>query len=212
MFSMNFKRAMVLAPHTDDGELGCGGAIARMIEEGTEVFYSAFSLCEQSVPPPFEPDTLKFELLNAMKTFGIPEERVFIQNYEVRRFPEYRQDILQNIIDVKRKVQPDIVFMPCLEDVHQDHQVVAKEGLRAYKDRTLISYELPWNNLNLSTSTFVRLEKRHIDKKIEALQCYKSQAGRAYSKPEFTESLARTRGVQIGCEFAEVFETVRWVI
>lgn len=212
MFSKEFKKAMVLAPHTDDGELGCGGTIARMIEDGTEVFYSAFSLCEQSVPAPFPPDTLKHELLDAMNAFGIPEERVFIENYDVRHFPQHRQEILQNLIDVKREVQPDIVFMPCLTDVHQDHQVIAMEGLRAYKDRTLISYELPWNNLNLNASAFIKLERQHVDRKIKALQCYKSQAGRTYSDPKFIESLARTRGVQIGSEFAEVFETVRWVV
>lgn len=212
MLSKQFKRVMVLAPHTDDGEFGCGGAIARFLEEGSEVYYSAFSACEQSLPPPFEPDTLKYELLDAMSVFGIPEERVFLYSYQVRRFPEFRQGILQDIIDKKLEIQPDIVFMPCMEDMHQDHQVVAMEGLRAYKDRTVVSYEMPWNNLNLNTSTFFKLDRRHIDKKIEALGRYKSQAGRSYSNPEFIESLARTRGVQIGCKFAEVFETVRWVV
>ena len=37
------NRVLVLAPHTDDGELGCGGTISRMVEEGREVYYAAFS-------------------------------------------------------------------------------------------------------------------------------------------------------------------------
>jgi len=212
MFCKKFKRVMVLAPHTDDGEFGCGGTIARFLEEGSEVFYSAFSACEQSLPALAHKDTLKYELLDAMKVFGIPEERVSLYGYQVRRFPECRQDILQDIIDRKNEVDPDIVFMPCLDDMHQDHQVVAMEGLRAYKDRTVLSYEMPWNNLNLNTSTFIRLEKRHIDKKIEALGCYESQVGKQYSSAEFIAALAHTRGVQIGCGHAEVFETVRWVL
>lgn len=43
----HFKRALVLAPHTDDGELGAGGTLAKMIEAGVEVYYAAFSTAEQ---------------------------------------------------------------------------------------------------------------------------------------------------------------------
>ena len=43
-------RVLVLAPHTDDGEFGCGGTIAKFIEEKTEVYYVAFSTAEKSVP------------------------------------------------------------------------------------------------------------------------------------------------------------------
>ena len=46
----NIKNVLILAPHTDDGELGCGGTIAKLIEEGSEVYYAAFSVCETSVP------------------------------------------------------------------------------------------------------------------------------------------------------------------
>lgn len=37
-----FKNVLVLAPHTDDGELGAGGTINRLIEEGSKVTYAAF--------------------------------------------------------------------------------------------------------------------------------------------------------------------------
>ncbi len=44
------QKILVLAPHTDDGELGCGGTIVRLIDEGQDVYYVAFSICEESVP------------------------------------------------------------------------------------------------------------------------------------------------------------------
>ena len=31
-----FHRVLILAPHTDDGELGCGGTIAKLVESGEE--------------------------------------------------------------------------------------------------------------------------------------------------------------------------------
>ena len=52
------KRALVLAPHTDDGEFGCGGTMARLVDEGAEVRYVAFSIATRSLPEGFAPDTL----------------------------------------------------------------------------------------------------------------------------------------------------------
>lgn len=208
----NFKKVLVLAPHTDDGELGCGGTIAKMVKEGVDVFYMAFSVCEESVPLGFKKDELEFELRNAMAALGVKDENIIIARFPVRHFPEHRQDILQFIIDNKERIDPDLILMPCLDDIHQDHRIIAEEGLRAYKGRTIFSYELPWNNLTFRTSTFIKLSSDDISKKINALEMYKTQKGRQYTDPQFTKSLARTRGVQIGCQYAEAFELVRIVI
>ena len=48
--------------------------------------------------------------------------------------------------------------------------------------------------------------------KVNALKEYKSQAHRSYADEDFIRSLARIRGVQIGAQYAEVFEMVRWII
>src|SRR6185295_2051986 len=66
-----WKRALVLAPHTDDGELGCGGAMARLVEDGCGVRYVAFSIATRSLPPGFEPDTLAREVREATAELGI---------------------------------------------------------------------------------------------------------------------------------------------
>ena len=50
---MGWERALVLAPHTDDGEFGCGGTMARLVEEGTDVRYVAFSIATRSLPEGF---------------------------------------------------------------------------------------------------------------------------------------------------------------
>ncbi len=198
MMKLNFKKALVLAPHTDDGEFGCGGTIAKMVEGGTEVFVAAFSACEQSVLKKYPPDVLVGELKRATAKLGVPEKNLFLFDFQVRIFNERRQDILQTIIDLRSKLDPDVVFMPSLDDIHQDHLTVAQEGLRAFKFTTILTYEMPWNNLTFSTSSFVVLEEKHIAKKIEALKEYESQSHRPYSNEEFIRSLARTRGVQIG--------------
>jgi len=205
------ERILVLAPHTDDGELGCGGTIARFIEEGKDVHHAAFSTARTSVSPEFPDNILEIEVRAATKVLGIPKEKLIIFDYPVRHFPEYRQAILDDLIKLREEIKPDLIFVPSLNDVHQDHQVIAAEGLRAFKRHTILGYEEPWNNIVFETRNFIPLDKRHIEKKIEALRCYKSQQRRKYLSEEFIWSLARTRGTQIEGGYAEAFEVLRWI-
>jgi LmbE family N-acetylglucosaminyl deacetylase len=203
------KKALVLAPHTDDGELGCGGTISKLLQSGVEVYYAAFSSCEKSVPKEFPKDILTRELKEATKELGIVEENLFLYKYDVRTFNFHRQEILDDMIKLKNQIQPDMIFIPSLNDVHQDHSTIAKEAIRAFKFCSILCYELPWNNFSFSNTYFSELSEIHVNKKITAIGKYKSQAHRTYANENYLKSLATTRGVQIGKEYAEVFEVVR---
>ena len=206
-----FKRILVLAPHTDDGELGAGGTISKLIEVGADVYYAAFSTAEESVPEHLPKDILKTEVKAATKKLGIIEGNLRIYNYRVRNLNYNRQDILENLIQLRAEIKPDLILMPSLNDIHQDHLTIAQEGLRAFKTSTILGYELIWNNLTFNTTSFVKLDEKHIKNKFDALQEYNSQKGRDYMSEEFIFSLAKTRGVQIGQQFAEAFEVVRLI-
>jgi len=207
---VNSQRLLVLAPHTDDAELGCGGSIARFAEEGTAVHVVAFSSAEDSLPAHLPSDTLKVEYLEAMPRLGVPRENLTVHGFQVRRLSYHRQEILEELVRLKRVIDPDLVFMPSGHDVHQDHQVIHAEGLRAFKDVSLLGYELPWNHITFSAQAFVRLEARHIELKWNALQAYRSQLdlGRPYFEKAFLEGLARVRGVQAKSPYAEAFEVL----
>lgn len=205
----SFNSILILAPHTDDGELGLGGTINKLVSEGRIVTYAAFSTAEESVPQGFPRDILKTEVKNATAVLGIKPENLIIYNYQVRKLNYARQEILEDLIKLKRSNHFDLVFMPSLHDIHQDHTTIAQEGLRAFKTTTILGYELIWNNLQFNTQCFVKLEKNHIDTKIRALKEYHSQGKRDYLSEDFIRSLARARGVQVGCEYAEAFEVVR---
>lgn len=208
----NVKKVLVLAPHTDDGEFGCGGTIAKLIEDGVEVYYIAFSACEQSVLPSFPKDILISELKAAVSVLGIKKENLFLLKYEVRTFSHKRQEILDDIIKFKNKIKPDLIFIPSLNDIHQDHATIANEALRAFKFCNIFCYEMPWNNLNFTNTSFVLLNDKHINTKIAALKKYKSQKHRPYANEEFIRSLSRVRGVQVGQKYAEVFEVIRLIL
>src|SRR5207302_8619598 len=136
-----WKRVLVLAPHTDDGEFGAGGTMTRLVEEGAEVRYVAVSSATRSLPEGFPPDTLAREVKEATAELGIHEERLTVHDFDVRTFPEHRQDILEVLVALWDEWQPDVVFQPSLHDVHQDHQTIAEEGLRALKRTTILGYE-----------------------------------------------------------------------
>lgn len=206
------KKILVLAPHTDDLEFGCAGTVSKMIENGNEVWCAAFSACRQSVPKEFPEDILISEIKASCNILGIKPEHLVLFDYDVRTFNFHRQEILDDILKLKAQIQPDIIFIPALNDVHQDHYTIAQEGLRAFKFSNLLSYELPWNNFNFNTACFMKLEEKHILKKIEAVNQYKSQTHRPYANEEFIRSLARTRGVQINTHYAECFEVIRWIL
>jgi len=212
MITNKLNNILVLAPHTDDGELGAGGAISYFLGKKAKVYYAAFSTAKESVPRGMPKDILKTEVRNATQKLGIEEKNLLIYDYQVRKLNYFRQEILEDLIKLRNKIHFDLVLMPSLNDIHQDHITVSQEGLRAFKTSSILGYELIWNNLTFNTTCFIRLEEHHLKNKINALKAYKSQKDRDYVSAEFITSLARARGVQIGAEYAEAFEVIRWVI
>ena len=208
---LNLKKVLVLAPHTDDGEFGCGGTINKLIDQGVEVHYIAFSACEQSVLSKFPKDILITEVKAATNELGIPKENLHLLKFDVRTFNFHRQKILDYMISFRNEYNPDLIFIPSINDVHQDHFTIANEAVRAFKFNNILSYEMPWNNFNFNTCYFSILNKKYLDKKVEALKHYESQKHRPYANEKFIKALANVRGVQVGKEYAEVFEVVRLI-
>jgi LmbE family N-acetylglucosaminyl deacetylase len=206
-----WDRVLVLAPHTDDGEFGAGGTMARLVEAGIEVRYVAFSIATKSLPDGFAPDTLAREVREATTELGIPESNLTVHDFDVRTFPDRRQDILELLIALWEDLKPDAVFQPSLHDIHQDHQVIAAESLRAFKRTTILGYEIPWNNFDFAYQAYVSLEKKHLEQKVAALAKYASQRHRRYSDPEYIWNVARTHGINVNRDYAEVFEVYRVV-
>jgi LmbE family N-acetylglucosaminyl deacetylase len=119
--------------------------------------------------------------------------------------------LLDDIIRLRDNIRPDYVFMPSVNDIHQDHYTLAQEGVRAFKFSSLLCYELPWNNFSFQTSCFYEVDAAQLQRKIDAVACYRSQQHRPYASADFIRSLAVTRGVQTGAPLAECFEVVRLV-
>ncbi len=206
------KKVLFLGPHPDDAEFSSGGTMMKLLENNIEIHYAVFSMCEKSIPSGFGPGAIKDELLKVVDFMGIKREHLYLFDFEVRVFPQYRQEILEEMVKLNLKIKPDIVFLPSSSDIHQDHKTIYDEGVRAFKQSRLLSYEMPWNNFSFLSNMFVVLEERHLNKKIDMLKLYKTQAFRQYSDEEYLKSLMRIKGLQINEKYAETFQILRWKI
>ncbi len=203
--------ALVLGPHPDDMEFGCAGTVLKLLEQNVKVHLAVFSMCEKSVPAGLSKDIIKREMLEVAKKLNLPDEQLHIYDYDVREFPRFRQEILEDMVLLGKKINPDIVFMPSGTDIHQDHQTIHNEGKRAFKFNMLLGYEMPWNNFNFNADLYVKLTEEIVMKKIELINTYKSQNFRSYSDEDFLKSLLRIRGNQIRVKYAEAFEVLRLI-
>lgn len=194
---------LVLAPHTDDESLGCGGTIARLSPDH-EVTVVAFSSGD--------PGATVAEFHEACAILGA---KPILLGYETRYLKEDRQLILDHMIRIRDDPTPDkfdIVFVPATYDIHQDHQAVCEEALRAFKYHTILGYQEAQNNYRTDARYFVKLTVGHLDVKLCALRAYKTQKEKPYMDPEFVKGTARGLGMQISAPYAEAFEVIRCVV
>lgn len=196
---MNFRKVLVISPHTDDGECGAGGTISRLVDEGSEVHYLALSAPTEE---------LVEECLRATNLLGVKDTKVM--KFSRRNLQEHRQEILQVFHDIDKEIKPDLVLVPSTRDIHQDHQVATREASRGiFRHSTILGYELPQN---IRTFNYiVSLSDENLKRKIFTMSQYKSQLNRFYFHPDFVRSWARFRGGQIDKEYAEAFEVIKSV-
>lgn len=206
MLLNDFENVLVLSPHTDDAEFGCGATISKLLRAGKNVDILCFSYVGE--------ETLKQEWLESLKSFPGQDEQwqgvAHLNNIDVRYFPNHRQEILD--IMISHKGNYDLVLCPSSFDTHQDHEVVRNEAFRAFKNTTILGYEMPWNTQNFRTDAFIEVSKDDVKTKWDAIKEYKSQSERPYATREYVEGLAIVRGVQSHVPLAEVFEVIRLVI
>ena len=209
------NRILFISPHTDDSELACGGTIAKLAEQGKEIYCHSFSNCWEELVEGYDKDTSTYECKNAFKILGVPEENVTVGDMPDKKFPQVRDKIFEELERLKNEILPDTVFIPSSYDNHQDHQTVYNEALRAFRrNYTILGYETEWNMFNNNSRFYVSLNEIHMLKKVDALRCYQSQYDddKDYFSSLYIFSLARSKGLQIFSEYAETFEIIRYII
>jgi len=199
------KNVAVFGAHPDDFEVGCSGAILKYLKE---INLKIFVMSDR-----YE-DGKKRNLNDQKKSFkilGLEKIPVTVFDIPTRIFHDYRSKIRNILYNIATKSDIDIVFTPPLNDIHQDHIVLADEVLRLFRERTVFGYEVIRSGYNYAPQMHVMLPETIVEKKIKAAQCYKSQwsttkSGGFYFSKEVMKGLMRARGAQFGMEYAEAFE------
>lgn len=181
---------LFLSSHTDDSELCCGGTIAKLVQEGHSVSHISVSYCGI-------PDLVtEFEKANRILGAG-----GYAHQHTCREF-------LNEHVSISKLLYAciphyEFVFTHSIYDRHSDHKVVAEQSMRIF-NCNLATYIGPWNGQE-NPNYFVELSEEHLQKKIQALSCYKSQSHRTYMSPEFIRAQAIYNGIKCNRKYAEAF-------
>lgn len=218
------NRLCVIAPHPDDETLGAGGTIARFAADGVEV---SVLIVSGHLPPLYPQEafeTTRREGEEAMRALGVTRwEFLEIPATKVHEAPV--AELTGKVAGFVRAGDPEWVLIP-FPDRHIDHRVifdaavVACRPVRAEAPRVVLAYETlsetHWNVPGVEPAfvpEFYVDIGTHMETKQVALNCYASQIHGAPSRSiDACTALARFRGSQNGCDYAEAFKVVRIVI
>ena len=197
---------LFLGAHPDDIELGCSALIAD-IHQQTSIYCMSFS--DNKKNPDLQ--NLVTEHFESMRALGLKDEQVELGTFETRRFPDYRQEILEKMLDLKRHLKPEIVFVHTSQDIHQDHVTVTQEALRAFRGTTVLGYDVLRSSYGFFPHFLVEVSAEGVETKIAAMEKYKTYKDRYYFSPEVLRATAVRHGALAERPFAEGFDIVRIV-
>jgi bacillithiol biosynthesis deacetylase BshB1 len=212
---------LVIAPHPDDAELGAGGAILALQAEGARV--GVLDLTDGEPTPHGSPEIRRRETEAATAVLG-PAWRgnLGLTNRRLEADLAARAKLAGAL----RELRPRVLFAPYWEDAHPDHVAASALIDAARFWAKLTKSDLPGSphypdKIVYYFSVHLRLHVRpsfvldvtpHLEKKMQALACYRSQfiEGRPAEPPTFLDDLrdrARYWGWTIGVRYGEPFLT-----
>ena len=218
----NTKKILVIAPHPDDETLGLGGSIKKFSKLGYKI---KIVIVSGHKPPIYPEKEYKKTINEAKKVFHLLNVNSYIDlNLVATKLNEIPIANINNKIEnVIKNFKPDILFIP-FPDRHIDHRIVFDASVVASRPKSnfypkiILSYETlsetHWNisnvEPNFNPDFFINIDKE-INVKIKALKLYKSQINfkNKSRSPDAAKSLARFRGSQNGCNYAEAFKVIR---
>jgi LmbE family N-acetylglucosaminyl deacetylase len=193
-----------IGAHPDDIELGAGALIAQIADQ-TDI--RCVTLSDNQKNPDLQ--HLVEEHYNSMAALGVPREKVILGQFETRRFPSFRQEILEYMIQLNKDFKPDIVFVHTRADIHQDHGTVTEEALRAFRGTTVLGFDVIRSSYGFFPNFLIEVTEAEVEKKINALNQYTTYASRYYFNAELTRATLVRYGAIAERPFAEGFDILR---
>jgi LmbE family N-acetylglucosaminyl deacetylase len=118
--------------------------------------------------------------------------------------------------DLKKEVEPDLIFTHRLEDRHQDHRLASEITWNTWRNHLVLEYEVPKYEGDLTTpNVYVPVSAALVRRKIGHLKrFFSSQRSRNWFTDDTFRGLMRLRGVESHSPsgFAEGFHARKLVI
>ena len=227
-FNLKNQRLLVIAPHSDDEVLGCGGLISKVKNEGGKVFVLIFNLGFEKDDTKESQEKRKNEVQEAMNVLKV-------DNYHlVHDQPDNNRDLdaepLHSLIEViestsnvsLEKIAPTIVAIPTIFSHHQDHVHVHHACIAALRpistpiSNIVLSYEAPehsrWSVSGVfEPNLFVEIDDV-IENKIMAFNKYRSQIRPGGRDNDSIRNQAKYRGQEVGKNLCEAFYVHRFIL
>lgn len=200
------KRILFLGSHPDDIELGCG-ALIHHIARISEVL--CVTLSDNQKNPLLK--NVVDEYYKSMAVLGISKEFARLGPFTTRIFPEARQEILEYFLKLRSDFQPDIIFVHSRHDVHQDHNTMTDEALRAFRGITVLGFDVVRSSHGFFPDFLVEVGEDDVDAKIKALAQYGTYSDKYYFDSELTRAIMVRHGALAEKPFAEGFDILRIV-
>lgn len=201
------NKILILGAHPDDVEFAMGGTLSKLQRLGNKIFIAVFS-------PALQLDQNKHileELHQSMKHLGIQDKDYKVFDFRTRMFTIESPEIQNEVFNLKKKFNPDIVFSPSENALHPDHSVLGRCVSSVFQETSIYHYEDIRGNHKQMISVWEELKAVDVLRKINALKCYKSQFTRSYFDFNKIHHLISARGLQVGLRLVEGFEQVRTI-
>ena len=194
---------LCVGAHSDDIEIGCGGAILKLVSEykPLTIHWIVFSA---------EPER-KREALQSARLFlkEIANKNPSVKDFRTSFFPYQYAQIKEAFELIKSKTSPDLIFTHCRHDLHQDHRVINELTWNTFRDHLILEYEIPKYDGDLGNPNFyIHLDESLCVRKIRyILQCFKTQRTKHWFTEDTFRALLRLRGIESGAsaKYAEAF-------
>ena len=200
------KRILFVGAHPDDIELGCGAFLHQVVPH-SEVL--CLTLSDNQKNPNLK--NIIEEHMASFSKLGVTDKQIIIEQFETRKFPDKRQEVLEYLLKIRKDFKPDMVFVHTKSDIHQDHNVVTEEALRAYRGTTVLGFDVVRSSYGFFPHFLVEVQQTDVDAKIAALAEYKTYLDKYYFDPSLLRATMVRHGALAEVPYAEGFDILRIV-